>query len=70
MDEKMIEAVARAIARVRHGDDGYREEDDGVQYWELCITEAKAAIEAMEPFIEERITAAYVDGQSPGEWTW
>jgi hypothetical protein len=30
---RMVERVARAIARHHYGSDGYREEDDGVQYW-------------------------------------
>jgi hypothetical protein len=44
---EMVERVARAIARVRFGSDSYRDEDDGVMYWELCAEEARAAIEAM-----------------------
>jgi hypothetical protein len=44
---EFIEKVARAIAQVRHGSEGYRDEDDGVQFWELCIDEARAAIETM-----------------------
>jgi hypothetical protein len=43
----LIEKVARAIAQVRHGSEGYRDEDDGVQYWELCIDEACAAIDVI-----------------------
>jgi hypothetical protein len=46
MDE--VEAVARAIAKIRYGDDEFHDENHGVPYWQLCEREARAAIAALD----------------------
>jgi hypothetical protein len=57
MDEKMIEAVARALAGEEWTAKDFTETlsgDDPADMQGYWRDKAKAAIEAMEPFIEER----------------
>lgn len=53
----MVERMARAIATSRFGHDGWDDDDDGSQYWERCVEDARAAIEAMREPTESMLAA-------------
>ena len=61
----LIKVIARAIARIRYGSDGYREEDDGIKYWTFCVDEARAALSALEG---EGFTVYRIVRREPEPW--